>query len=280
MISDRVFFRMIQSQPEDDGPRLVCADWLEERGEMRRAELIRLQCSGSHPERAQRLIREYGSTWAGPALRHAYSYAFRRGFVEEIAISAEALLRHGDEILESAPVRLVRVIGARPLLDRIVAWPNLARIDALHLTGCHLGDEGARLLSRSPYLGGLRTLRLGQNAIADSGVEALADSIHLSNLRTLALHGNLIGDAGAMALATAKQLHGLTSLDLSDNLIGDAGAEALARTRGFRHLERLELANQFKGWSAGLALRGRPYTIQQEQRQALIARFGELVCVF
>lgn len=35
----------IIDHPDDDGPRLVFADWLEERGECARAELIRLGCA-------------------------------------------------------------------------------------------------------------------------------------------------------------------------------------------------------------------------------------------
>lgn len=34
----------ILDRPDDDGPRLVCADWLEEQGESERAELIRVGC--------------------------------------------------------------------------------------------------------------------------------------------------------------------------------------------------------------------------------------------
>lgn len=38
------FIRTIHNNPDDDGPRLVYADWLEEQGECDRAELIRVQC--------------------------------------------------------------------------------------------------------------------------------------------------------------------------------------------------------------------------------------------
>lgn len=37
----------IRANPDDDLPRLVAADWLEERGEELRAELIRLQCESA-----------------------------------------------------------------------------------------------------------------------------------------------------------------------------------------------------------------------------------------
>jgi uncharacterized protein (TIGR02996 family) len=36
--------RAVLAAPEDDGPRLVMADWLEEHGESDRAEFIRVQC--------------------------------------------------------------------------------------------------------------------------------------------------------------------------------------------------------------------------------------------
>lgn len=280
MISDAAFQRMIQEHPDDDGPRLVYADWLEESGRCERAEFIRLECSGDSGDRCEELVRAHGASWAGPAATFAYSYAFRRGFVEEITISATMLLDHGAELFDFAPIRLLRIIGARPVLKRLVEWPTLGRIEALHLTGCNVVDDGAILLANCRYLRGLRTLRVGQNAIGDSGAEALADSPHLRDLQTLALHGNQIGDAGAHALATARHLNELRVLDLSDNQIGDGGAEALAHSSGFAHLMQLDLANQFKGRSPGLPLLSWPYPIQPAQREALIERFGELVCVF
>jgi uncharacterized protein (TIGR02996 family) len=38
------FLRKIVEDPTDDGPRLVYADWLEERGETDRAEFLRTEC--------------------------------------------------------------------------------------------------------------------------------------------------------------------------------------------------------------------------------------------
>lgn len=44
MIDHAEFLATILDRPDDDGPRLVFADWLEEQGEAERAELIRVQC--------------------------------------------------------------------------------------------------------------------------------------------------------------------------------------------------------------------------------------------
>lgn len=40
----QAFLRAICEEPDDDTPRLVYADWLEENGEELRAEFVRLQC--------------------------------------------------------------------------------------------------------------------------------------------------------------------------------------------------------------------------------------------
>jgi uncharacterized protein (TIGR02996 family) len=44
MSDNTAFLRAIIEHPDDDGPRLVYADWLDEQGQAARAELIRVQC--------------------------------------------------------------------------------------------------------------------------------------------------------------------------------------------------------------------------------------------
>lgn len=280
MLSDDAFLRTIFEQPDEDAPRLVYADWLEERGSTARAELIRIQCSQPDAERERELLAAHASEWAGPAFHRIYAFGFRRGFVEEITIQASMFLDFGHELMAQAPLRLIRLIGARGVLTQLVDSPLLSRLRALHLTDCQIGDDGAIALARSPHLSQLQTLRLGHNSIGDRGTEALTASPYLTNLTTLVLHGNLIGDLGAQLLAASDRWPDLLSLDLSDNLIGVAGAEALASSAGYPRLTRLDVSNQFKGWSAGQAQRGRPYPIQPRQQHALISRFGPSTCVF
>jgi uncharacterized protein (TIGR02996 family) len=38
------FVRDVAANPEDDAPRLIFADWLEDNGDPDRAEFVRLQC--------------------------------------------------------------------------------------------------------------------------------------------------------------------------------------------------------------------------------------------
>jgi len=185
MTADEPFLLTIRDHLDDVGPRLVYADWLEERGDCDRAEFIRLQCRGEDGARARQLVHLHGESWAGAAGRHTYGVAFRHGFVEEITVCARMLLSHAEEIFAAAPVRLLRVIGLSGVLDQFIRCPYLARVKALHLTGSGLADGGAAALAGCEHLANLCTLRLGQNAIGDEGVEALADSPCLTNLETL-----------------------------------------------------------------------------------------------
>src|SRR5262245_8672199 len=67
----------ILTSPADDAPPLIFSDWLEERGDPARAEVVRVQCQLARwvPGLAERtalqqheraLIAEYAEGWLGP----------------------------------------------------------------------------------------------------------------------------------------------------------------------------------------------------------------------
>jgi uncharacterized protein (TIGR02996 family) len=85
------FLRAILESPEDDTPRLVYADWLEEQGDPR-GEFIRVQCllariregdpqRRSLQRRERELLGEHGPKWQGPLRHLAGPLQFRRGFL-------------------------------------------------------------------------------------------------------------------------------------------------------------------------------------------------------
>src|SRR4051812_42610458 len=98
--------RAIRDNPEDDSLRLVYADWLEEHGGpagLERAEFIRVQCElerlpADEPRRAElerrqdALLADHEAEWAGPLARLVGKYHFRRGFVEEVTLTAAKFL--------------------------------------------------------------------------------------------------------------------------------------------------------------------------------------------
>jgi uncharacterized protein (TIGR02996 family) len=273
----------ILAAPDDDGPRLIYADWLEERGDPH-GEFIRLQVAlagaPAHDprrpawrERERALLAEHRDAWLGPLRGLFYLGEFRRGFLEEITLKAQTFLDHAAAVCRAAPVRLVRLLKGAAVAGPLADCAHLRRVSALHLTDNLIGDDGVRALAASPHLAGLATLRLGGNGLGDLGAEALADAPHLARLTTLNLSGNNIGNAGVRALAQSPYLAGLTALDLRNNQIGDAGVRALAQSPYLRRLRVLDLSNTARHLSSS------ENDIGAEQKRILRVRFGDRACL-
>jgi uncharacterized protein (TIGR02996 family) len=73
----------IRATPDDDAPRLVYADWLEEHGQPERAEFIRVQCELARhesPTLRQREAELHHDSFAGPVAAPGLRFRFSRGF--------------------------------------------------------------------------------------------------------------------------------------------------------------------------------------------------------
>src|SRR5258708_6482639 len=93
MSSEAAFLAAVREDPAGDTPRLVLADWLEDRGDSTgaaRAELIRVQCELSLwvpdlrrrtelQEREQQLLARHGEDWLGALRPFCRSWRFERG---------------------------------------------------------------------------------------------------------------------------------------------------------------------------------------------------------
>src|SRR5947209_4054416 len=119
MNHEEAFLRAVLENPDDDAPRLIFADWLEERGDPR-GPFIRLQCAlerlgPADPARADLedearvLLDKHEEEWAAPLRGVASEWRFRRGFVEEVALPADVFVGRGEAVLRSFPVRKVRI---------------------------------------------------------------------------------------------------------------------------------------------------------------------------
>jgi uncharacterized protein (TIGR02996 family) len=64
MSQDNAFLETIRANPDDDTPRMVYADWLEEQGETDRAEFVRLECQLARlPEAATEFAPLHQRLW-------------------------------------------------------------------------------------------------------------------------------------------------------------------------------------------------------------------------
>jgi uncharacterized protein (TIGR02996 family) len=290
---DDAFLGAILAEPDDDTPRLVYADWLEERGDPR-GEFIRLQvglfeANGSAQMvqivRAQELLIANEETWAATVRPLVAECQFERGFVTGITLPLDAFLEHADTLFARAPIQRVKISDVGTRIAQIAANPYLERLSGLDLSGNGLGDTGARILAADAHLPRLDSLNLGMNFMDIEGVRALAKAGRLSRLRRLALEHNHVHDMGAYALASAANLSGLRelnlkhaeitttgarylaettclvelrSLDLSHNGLGDSGARALAKPKKLAHLRELRLRDCSIGATAARALADSP----------------------
>jgi uncharacterized protein (TIGR02996 family) len=95
MNRDDAFLQAILDAPDDDTPRLVYADWLEERGQPDRGEFIRVQCALARlphgdPRRLvlearERALLAHQDQWLGRLNSPLLHWRFHRGFVEGFA---------------------------------------------------------------------------------------------------------------------------------------------------------------------------------------------------
>jgi uncharacterized protein (TIGR02996 family) len=213
--------RAILDDPDDDTPRLVFADWLEEHDEGARAELIRLQChlarlchSADAPFEsaleAGQLLPGLRQAFLAPLValglaecggRFHYGgdtglvYYFRRGFVEDIEVfgagAAQRFIEQAQRLFGLTPLRHLRFrpersIPTRPLRDsnefEPVRLPSLAA------------------LVRLPEVARLRSLDLRGHNLGDGVAWALLGSPHLGPSTVLLLGGNGISPDSEQAL--------------------------------------------------------------------------------
>jgi uncharacterized protein (TIGR02996 family) len=259
------------ASPDDDLPRLVFADWLEETGHpanAARAQYIRAQVEVVHQlpgsdawlelnrrsaDLRDRFRDEWDTAFADPNDWRGYTVARRRGFVDEVKISLERLAVFGPTMFASAPVRVLRVVTYDSSGTSEEEWTGFRRLKCLGGVrvlqfGPAMFDFGQRdqVPDDAPlvsvlghrHLGSVRQLVLTSNALNDRFivrfVSRLPDAAFADTLRELTLSGNEITEAGANTLAAARGLDQLERLILSGNRISHAGVALLKRRFGDR----------------------------------------------
>jgi uncharacterized protein (TIGR02996 family) len=198
---ENALLRAVIADPEDDAPRLIYADWLDENGQSQRAEFIRVQTALArmavnddrrpHLRRAERrLLRRWGGHWT-EALRPAIvNYSFQRGFVEAVSCFADDFLSCGEPMFALAPIRSLLLTGAHHCAQQLSQCRYLHHPLSLILYRNWLDDRDIYHLANSPFFGKVNGLNLAHNRINRPGAIALARSPYLGSLDDLYLRGN------------------------------------------------------------------------------------------
>ena len=163
MTDGEALIRSVLASPADDAPRLVYADWLEERGRVEDAEFIRVQIELARlgfggafhkdesgrlrhvPSHVERLTERQLELWfAGhgkpelpaemanwPMTVHAtpsHNLLIRRGFVERFTLFTDVFLELAAALYKRQPVTQVRLVDRQPVsTGRGYAWSHCTR---------------------------------------------------------------------------------------------------------------------------------------------------------
>lgn len=244
----------VKDQPDDDTPRLVLADWLDEQGnklDTARAAFIRKDIAIAREGRAP-LPAELEETktvradWLESLKEFVAGVRFHRG----LPVVTVPGLRFGwfgaPGWLASEDFAFVQLVhldeAGGPRTKAAVTLPEFRHVPGFNVNPfLPFGTASAARVFSSPNLTGLRHIGLRSVQPGVAGLEALAANPALARLRTLLLAHNKLVDKGVAALAKAEHLTNLEVLNLSDNNIGDKGAEALAASKAFPSLRELNL---------------------------------------
>jgi uncharacterized protein (TIGR02996 family) len=237
---DEAFLGAILEDPDDDTPRLVYADWLDEHGNAERAELIRLQIEHARLDpddprrwdlarREKALLDAGGKSWLEnlPAWAREGRCWFRRGFVAEVTATVDQFLAGAAELRHATPLEGVALRQAAGRLSDVAGSPALAGLAHLDLSDSNsvLRAADVQALVRSRHLSGLRSLDLDFQRIGNEGVQALARAAGVGPLQALYLE------------------HGFWSIDLKHDLPATMDLRPLADSPHCDHLTTLYLGN-------------------------------------
>jgi uncharacterized protein (TIGR02996 family) len=106
-------------RPEDDAPRLIYADWLEETGRDALAAFIRQGVQSGRRRASFRVPREY-------TLPAGVSAFTSRGMICHVALECDAFLKYAAELFGRHPITSVRIRDREPVrlqvTPRVVRW--------------------------------------------------------------------------------------------------------------------------------------------------------------
>lgn len=102
------------ASPDDDVPRLIAADWLDDHGEHGHAAFVRFQVANPWAEWACTPLFPKGTfdglEYAPPLPAMCERAVYRRGFVEEVLVVARNWKTVGGRLARVNPLRRVRVL--------------------------------------------------------------------------------------------------------------------------------------------------------------------------
>lgn len=229
------FIHQIRESPDDEFPRLVYADYLDEMGDAR-GELIRLQCKlpqldvmgdpwRATRERIKKLLNTNAERWLGP-LREAGAVgitlrSFQRGLIERVVVNQTGAAESLAALCELEPALHYVELRIQSLEDlaTLIVPPQIKFVDVSHNS---LHEADAEHLNSLSWTADLRGLVARNCRMGDEQAAALLTNA-FDSLESLALDGNRLSWETLDAIAKADWLPQLRQLSLATNNIRASG---------------------------------------------------------
>jgi uncharacterized protein (TIGR02996 family) len=204
MSDEDALLAAIIAHPDEDTPRLMYADWLDDHGQPDRAEFIRIQCAPdadeAAEERAAELEERNRAKWlVGFPQFSRVQWEFRRGFPEVLTVAGTIFL---DRYASFTAVPWVRRLCLSEMNNTLVrdflsrpwrrGWVEL-ELQEDPRVGRGYGYHSRFAFAAVAYAAQMQQLRTLQFSLFTLSVEAvreLTESPYLGSLRELRLDGN------------------------------------------------------------------------------------------
>ena len=245
------FLRAIYDAPDDNTPRLVYADWLDEHGDPDRAALIRAQCESDRLPVEGRDWTDELATREGRLTRRVYGPP---ASVDDLPVRG-FLVR---DTIEVTAAQLADAVGFRT--TAVIDHPEWFGATRLTITaGAITGAVQVETLFTSPATARVTRLDLRGIETAAPVRYSVQDTSGFNLLDTEVRP--VITVLGVEALANHRGARRLTELLLTENELDNDAARFLVRSPYLTRLTRLDILG-------GNRLRGRTW-------QQVLERFGE-----
>ncbi len=223
------FLRAIFDAPDDDTPRLVYADFLEENGEAERAQFIRWQCDPSRCERPQ--FRDWMSGQHKRGFRAPRkTISLKLSQLDDTQVFRSYAVTQCPECFAVEGVKITggRIKSSEPF-DALFGLPAFARLTELDLAG---EERSVAVPGDLPdYVRSVLGDFVLEPVITTAGVEALARHRGARRITSLDLRNNNLDNDASRALAASPYLHNLKRLQLleGNRLRGKVWQQVVAR---------------------------------------------------
>ncbi|WP_439623863.1 TIGR02996 domain-containing protein [Gemmata sp.] len=248
----RALMGAIIENPDEDTPRLVFADWLQEHGDAHdraRAEFIRLQVEAARLPKgdkkrtklegsAKKLANEHHGAWLAPLAafvhqisddanwtddRSHYDGLFERGLLKELIVEAAKFLQAKyqqvfPDALAAVGLETLSFYTPARRVGELPGSPALRWVSRMECPA--VGDAAFEAFGTSPHLAHITAFEFGEAKISDAGLKAFARTAGTARLRKFAVTTASPREstkarftaAGVLALLSSPRLPALTAL--------------------------------------------------------------------